>query len=143
MEWVDYIGKKAILRMLITLMMGGEYFGDENIFSCDIYRQKSYKTLLEWLPIASKQGGWVDEIFEVNAETISANLKDIKLSGNRIFKPKSKIKGKHINILLETSSGIPLLVKKHIGKGSVIWCNGKVTDWVPAECKRNWTATLN
>lgn len=140
----EYIGEKAHIEIVDNASDGwGHILVDEVIFSCDYpIDKKSYKTLLEWLPVASKQGSWVDEYFEVNAETMPPNLNDVKLSGNRIFKPKSKIRGKHTDILLETSSGIPLLVKKEIGKGSVIWCNGKVTEWVPAEHKRNWTATL-
>jgi hypothetical protein len=140
----EYIGEKAHIEIVDNASDGwGHILVDEVIFSCDYpIDKKSYKTLLEWLPVASNQGSWVDEYFEVNAETMPPNLNDVKLSGNRIFKPKSKIRGKHTDILLETSSGIPLLVKKEIGKGSVIWCNGKVTEWVSAEHKRNWTATL-
>ncbi len=140
----EYIGKKAKIEIVDNASDGwGHILVDEIVFSNKYPIDKnSYKILQQWLPLASKKGNWINDTFETKIENLFPYLKDIQLKTKKIYKIKSNIGIKNIEILLKTDTGIPLIVRKKLGKGSVVWCNGDITEWIPSEYKRNWIASL-
>ncbi len=140
----EYIGKKAHIEIIDNASDGwGHILVDDIIFSNEYPIEKdSYKILQNWIPIASKKGTWINDTFDIKAENIFPNLKDVNLKIDRLYKIKSNVRKKHDEVLLKTDSGIPLIFRKKIGKGSVLWCNGNITEWIVPEYKRALIASL-
>ncbi|MGC9053558.1 MAG: GH116 family glycosyl-hydrolase [Candidatus Hydrogenedens sp.] len=140
----EYIGKKAHIEIVDNASDGwGHILIDEIVFTNDYPIDKnSYKTLQKWLPMASIKGNWINSKYNVKLGGLFPNLKDAILVTNKIYKTTPNISTKQSEVFLKTDTGIPLIIRKKIGKGSVVWCNGKITDWIAPEYKRRWIASL-
>lgn len=138
-----FIGKRGYIEIVDNSKEGWGHISVDDIRLSSIppLDMRSLEWLKQWFSFVNQDINWTSQMVKIPFADKEGRLIEVGIPG--YYKFKSGVSCSKLSRVIQSlEDGTPLIIETSVGKGKVIWCNGKMIDGVKQKERKEWIISL-